>query len=179
MLRHPGEPRSPPNFLEAKIRWPRMILGWVDVGREPSAGRLQVVGSRKATEPEARTATGRGARVTREVRRTGRISLRFSALREPKLQPEAEPRARKDLPKHQTRRSGARPARRSADRKSVLGLDTTLEETVEPKGLVLLASPSTAGSGCRGHSRGAMRNLLNLLGYSWNKLWETMRPSSV
>ena len=179
MLRHPGEPRSPPNFLEAKIRWPRMILGWVDVGREPTAGRLQVVGSRKATEPEARTATGRGARVTREVRRTGRISLRFSALREPKPQLEAVPKAREDLPKHQTRRGGVRPVRRSADRQLVLGLDTTLEEIVEPKGPVLLASRSTAGSGRRGHSRGAMRNLLNLLGYSWNRHCETMRPSSV
>ena len=166
MLRHPGEPRSPPNFLEAKIRWPRMILGWVVMGREPTAGRLQVVGSRKATEPEARTATGRGARVTREVRKTGRMSLRFSALREPKLQLEAVPKARKDLPKHQTRRSGARPARRSADRKLGRGQGTTPEEVAEEGSRVPSMRPSTAGFGRRRHSLETMRALTSHLGFS-------------
>ena len=98
-----------------------MILGGNDVGKDPTAGRLQEVGSRKATEPEARTATSQGAQAAAKVKailaqETGRVLLPSSTHQAHRPHPEAELVAHRDRPRPQNRRDGARPVRRSEDR---------------------------------------------------------------
>ena len=136
------------------------------MGKDPSAGRLREEGSRKATEPEARTATGQGARAAGKVWETGQVSLRSSTFQERRFRPEAEPKARQDLPRPQSRRSGVRPARHSVDHKLGREQDMILEEVAEEGSRAPSMRPSTAGFGRRRHRLETMRALMSLLGFS-------------